>query len=282
MPILQVQLANTFNEFRATFNDAANAINYLDTTLLTGTLTANTSATISGTTDSSSTTTGALTVAGGVGIVKNVYIGQSADIAANVNIQGTTQSTSPTTGSLKTAGGAGIAKNLFVGGVVDITDVTQSTSSTTGALIVDGGAGIAKNVYIGGDMQVTGNVTILGSNTSISTTQITLDDNMLQIANTNTANTVDIGFFGQYGEGAANLHSGFFRDATDGFWKLFKDYAAEPSTTISLTANGYRYANLAVDTISAQTALVLGTTTYTTQTIATPGKAIAMAIVFGG
>jgi hypothetical protein len=282
MTILQVQLANTFNEFRSTFNDAANAINYFDTTLLTGTITANTSATISGTTDSSSTTTGSLKTAGGLGVVKSVYIGQSADIAANVNIQGTTQSTSATTGSLKTAGGAGIAKNLYVGGVLDVLDVTQSTSPTTGSLMTDGGAGIAKNLYVGGDMQVTGNVTILGTNTSISTTHINVEDNMLQIANNNTANTLDLGFFGQYSDGAANLHSGFFRDASDGFWKLFKGYNVEPSTTISLTANGYLYANLAVDTISAQTALVLGTTTYTTQTIATPGKAIAMAIVFGG
>jgi hypothetical protein len=275
MPILQVQLANTFNEFRSTFNNAANAINYLDTTLLTDTIIANTTATITGTTQSSSTTTGALIVVGGAGIAKNAYIG------GNTVISDTTDATSATTGSLRTSGGAGIAKSLFVGGVVDILDVTQSTSPTTGSLMTDGGVGIAKNLYVGGDVQVTGNLTILGSNSSISTTQVNIEDNMLQIANTNTANTIDLGFFGQYSDGSGNLHSGFFRDASDGVWKLFKGYNVEPATTINLTGNGYVYANLLVDTISAQTALVLGSTSFTGNTIATTGKSIAMAIVFG-
>ena len=211
MTISQVALANTFGEFRTTFNDAANVINYLDTTILTGTLTVNTSA----------------------------------------SITGTTESTSTTTGSLKTAGGLGVVKNAYVGGIVDVANTTQSTGVTTGALIVDGGAGIAKNVYVGGDLQVTGNVTILGANSAISTTQINIEDNMLQIANNNIANTVDIGFFGQYGEGAGNVHSGFFRDASDGTWKLFKDYNVEPSTTINVSANGFAYANLVVDSLQA-------------------------------
>ena len=211
MTISQVALANTFGEFRTTFNDAANVINYLDTTILTGTLTVNTSA----------------------------------------SITGTTESTSTTTGSLKTAGGLGVVKNAYVGGIVDVANTTQSTGVTTGALIVDGGAGIAKNVYVGGDLQVTGNVTILGANSAISTTQINIEDNMLQIANNNIANTVDIGFFGQYGDGAGNVHSGFFRDASDGTWKLFKDYNVEPSTTINVSANGFAYANLVVDSLQA-------------------------------
>jgi hypothetical protein len=277
MPISQVALTNTFGEFRTTFNDAANVINYLDTTILTGTLTVNTSA----------------------------------------SITGTTESTSTTTGSLKTAGGLGVVKNLYVGGIVDVANTTQSTSVTTGALIVDGGAGIAKNMYVGGDMQVTGNITILGSNSAISTTQINIEDNMLQIANNNVANTVDVGFFGQYSDGAGNVHSGFFRDASDGTWKLFKDYNVEPSTTINVSANGFAYANLIVDSLQAnnkitttggvdklttatgavsvsgssspssgQVLTATGSTTATWQTPAaggvTTGKAIAMALVFGG
>lgn len=242
MSISQVQLSNTFNQFRQSFNDAANAINYLDTTLLTGTLTVNTSATFSGTTQSSSTGTGSAVVAGGLGVAKNVY----------------------------------------VGGNTVISDTTDSTSSTTGSLRTAGGAGIVKNLYVGGDVQITGNLTVVGTNTAFSTTQVNVDDNMLQIANNNTANTVDIGFFGQYSDGSGNLHSGFFRDASDGFWKLFKGYSVEPSSTINVSASGYEHANLLVNTISAQTSLILGTTTFTSSTIATPGKAIAMAIVFGG
>lgn len=310
MAITQVQLSNTFNDFRTSFNDAANVINYFDTTLLTGTLTVNNTATLLGTTESTSISTGAVVASGGVGIAKNLYVGGIVDITSttqstststgalivdggvgivknayiggNTVISDTTESTSSTTGSLRTSGGAGVAKSLFVGGIVDVADTTQSTGITSGALIVDGGAGIAKNVYVGGDLEVTGNLTILGSNSAISTTQVNLEDNMLQIANNNTANTIDFGFFGMYGEGSGNLHSGFFRDASDGVWKLFKNYNVEPATTISVTANGYQFANLAVDTISAQTALVLGSTTFTQSNIATTGKAIAMAIVFGG
>ena len=185
-------------------------------------------------------------------------------------------------------------------------------------MIVDGGAGIAKNMYVGGDMQVTGNITILGSNSAISTTQINIEDNMLQIANNNVANTVDVGFFGQYSDGAGNVHSGFFRDASDGTWKLFKDYNVEPSTTINVSANGFAYANLIVDSLQAnnkitatggidkltyatgaisvagsstpsngQVLTATGSTTATWQTPSagggvTTGKAIAMALVFGG
>lgn len=310
MAITQVQLSNTFNDFRTSFNDAANVINYFDTTLLTGTLTVNSTATLLGTTESTSISTGAVVASGGVGVAKNLYVGGIVDISSttqstststgaliadggagiaknayiggNTVISDTTESTSTTTGSLRTSGGAGVAKSLFVGGIVDIANTTQSTGITSGALIVDGGAGIAKNVYVGGDMQVTGNLTILGSNSSISTTQVNVEDNMLQIANNNTANTVDIGFFGQYSDGAANLHTGFFRDASDGVWKLFKNYNVEPSTTINLTGNGYEFANLSVNAITAQTALTLGSTTFTQSNIATTGKAIAMAIVFGG
>ena len=310
MTISQVALTNTFGEFRTTFNDAANVINYLDTTILTGTLTVNTSASITGTTESTSTTTGSLKTAGGLGVVKNAYVGGIVDVA------NTTQSTSISSGALIVDGGAGIAKNLYVGGIVDVTDTTQSTSVTTGALIVDGGAGIAKNMYVGGDMQVTGNLTILGSNTSLSTTQIVIEDNILQLSHLNSADVVDIGFIGGYNNGA-NVHSGFFRDASDGTWKLFKDYNVEPSTTINVSANGFAYANLIVDSLQAnnkitttggvdklttatgavsvagsgapesgQVLTATGSTTATWQTPAaggvTTGKAIAMALVFGG
>jgi len=58
-------------------------------------------------------------------------------------------STSTTTGALTVIGGIGVSGNVYTGGIVDITSTAASTSTSTGALIVDGGAGIAGNVNAG-------------------------------------------------------------------------------------------------------------------------------------
>ena len=71
-------------------------------------------------------------------------------VSQAVTFADTTQSTSSSTGAVIVSGGVGIAKNVYAGGTVTIADTTQSTSSSTGAVIVSGGVGIAKNVHLGG------------------------------------------------------------------------------------------------------------------------------------
>ena len=114
-----------------------------------------------------------------------------------VSIRGTTQSTSCTTGALRVAGGVGIAKNLYVcgkigpavfSGTVTIegeltlednvniegtTIFTKTTNNTlcnvnTGAVQFDGGVGIAKNVSIGQGLCVQNNSTFIGNITGAS------------------------------------------------------------------------------------------------------------------
>ena len=72
---------------------------------------------ITSNTTSTSSTSGALVVTGGVGISKKLFVGD------------TTQSTSTTTGALQIAGGVGIAKNLSVGKQLNLTGTSAAGDS---------------------------------------------------------------------------------------------------------------------------------------------------------
>jgi hypothetical protein len=98
--------------------------------------------------ESTSINMGALKVAGGTGIEKNLYVGGETHI---VNATG---SSSITTGALVVGGGAGIAEKLYVGGDTHIESATSSTSLTTGALVVSGGLGVASAGRIGGELYI--------------------------------------------------------------------------------------------------------------------------------
>jgi hypothetical protein len=148
--------------------------------------------------------------------------------------------------------------------ILTLAGTTDASSTTTGTLKVAGGVGIAKKLYVGTDLNVTGNsvftgnVSFLGSNTLISTTVVNIEDNILQLSHLNPSDLVDIGFIGGYNNGA-NVHSGLFRDATDDTWKLFRNYTAEPSTTIDVSANGFAWANLAIGALSTANSITVAT-----------------------
>lgn len=99
---------------------------------------------ISDTTASSSTTTGALICAGGMGVAGKLYVG------GDVNFSSTTASTSASTGALTVAGGCGVAGAVHAGGIIRTHSTTTSTTINTGALLVDGGCGIHENLNVGG------------------------------------------------------------------------------------------------------------------------------------
>jgi len=93
---------------------------------------------VSDATDSTSTSTGAVTIDGGLGVLKNI----SSD---TMYLYSTTESSSPTTGALIIDGGMSVAKRI-TGWDMRLKDTTESTSSPTGALIVDGGISVAKRI----------------------------------------------------------------------------------------------------------------------------------------
>lgn len=106
---------------------------------------------IGASTQSTATYNGALVVVGGVGIGRNLNVGE------DVVINGSTQSATSGTGALIVRGGAGIGYDLSVGGNIRASSTVQSNDIDEGALVIDGGAGIAKNLYVGGDFHLQGN-----------------------------------------------------------------------------------------------------------------------------
>lgn len=127
--------------------------------------------------------------------IETVANGNVDFTGAIVNIKNTTDSGSPTTGALKIAGGVGISKNMIVGGNIQMGGVGEfridypnigagrllidnmgdmflnrgvlsvlcpndTNSLTTGALKVAGGVAITKSLQVGANLTVNGNGTL--------------------------------------------------------------------------------------------------------------------------
>ena len=127
---------------------------------------------VTSTTASSSKTTGAVTIGGGLGVVGALF-GAAATLDGVVNLTDDTTSTSATTGALKVVGGISTQENLHIGGVSKVYGTTNATSKTTGALIVAGGIGVSedihgKNVFV--EDVVSNSVVILDTTTSTTAT----------------------------------------------------------------------------------------------------------------
>jgi hypothetical protein len=114
---------------------------------------------------------------------------------------------------------------------------TYLSSSIIGSLSTSG------NLTVGGNLVVNGNSTI------INTTSYTIEDNILQIADGNPADTLDLGFVGHRTVASTLQHTGLVRDASAGNWRLFSNVTAQPGTTIDFT--NAVYDDLVVGNISA-------------------------------
>ena len=194
-------------------------------------------------TDATTTTSGALQVLGGLGVVKSIHAADTtfesvnitnntnstdkdtgalivqsggAGIELNLNVGGTgkiwdaTDATTTTSGALKVVGGLGVEKTIFAAdmssGSVNITDTTISANTISGALQVAGGVGVANNVHVGNDVYI-------GSNLNVDTTTLHVDSvsNRVGIGKTNPGFTLDINgdinFSGDLYEGGSQFIS---------------------------------------------------------------------------
>jgi hypothetical protein len=165
--------------------------------------------------------------------------------------------TSSLTGTITNAQLDGsIANDKLANSSITVTDGSNSTATALGGTITFAGtnnevtvAESSGTVTIGlpDNVTIAGNLTVSGTTTEVSSTTINVADPLLSMAtNNNSADAVDIGFYGLYDtSGSQDLYAGLFRDASDsGKFKLFKDNQAEPTTTVNTSGTGYTVATL--------------------------------------
>ena len=142
----------------------------------TGAPTYNNTLTLTGTTLTTSTQSGALIVAGGVGIGGNLYVG--GEIVANrltiqyttvtttlvttddiIRTYNSTNATSTSTGALQVTGGAGIGGDLWVGGTIYVLNATIGTAvnisgGSTGTVLFQDASSSTKFTNAGNDNDI--------------------------------------------------------------------------------------------------------------------------------
>jgi hypothetical protein len=187
---------------------------------------------------------------------------------------------------INVVGGNGLVANatgVHVGAANGINVTADTVGVTTGSTLTVNNSGIHVNSALSiTDLSLTGNLNVLGTLTTIDTTNLTVKDSLIELANGNaTTDVLDIGLYGQYGATGAK-YTGLFRDATDGIYKLFVGSQTEPTTTVDTAAAGYTTATLQAFlnsgglvsnatnvTLTANSTLAVGITANTL-TLATP------------
>lgn len=107
-------------------------------------------------------------------------------------------------------------------------------------------------IQVDHDVTVAGNLTVTGSLVTINVSTLAVTDSLIHLATNNTiSDTLDIGFFGNYQVGGGDHeHTGLFRDATDGVYKLFQGLTVAPTTTVDTSNNTFSLATLEAYLIS--------------------------------
>lgn len=224
----------------------------------------------------------------------------------NVHIEISTESTSPTTGALTVVGGVGISGSLNVQGNVDIegtivfggggTTVETSNLAVTDPFVFVGSGNTSDIVDLGLITEHT--ITVVGIASNVSNKALTNNvatlttsaDHTYRVGDVVLVDGIDATFNGTYAitsvpttttftyaKTAANVGStavspeveihvekrrvydGVVRDTTDNVVKFFQNLVAKPTTTIDFTEAGVTYADLKIKSLDALGNLTVGT-----------------------
>ena len=188
----------------------------------------------------------------------------TATIAADSVALGT-DTTGDYVSTITSGTGIGVASGTGEGSVPTITNTGVvslagtanqiNVNSSNGSVIV----GLPNDVTVNNNLTVEGNLFVRGTAVTLNTASVTLNDPLVRFGNANPANSLDIGFYGEFVSGATTKYTGLYRDHDDGKYRLFRDSTVNPTgNTISTADSGYTIASLVANltggTVSGLTA----------------------------
>ena len=166
---------------------------------------------IDGITEATSTTSGALRVSGGVGIVSSLYVGQNLNVGGDSNLSGSLSITQNVVVDGNTTLGNSAGDSVTITGVTTVTgSITQTgTFTNVGGVTIDS-IGISSNVirtasgsgntlYIDpypdglsneGTVVIKGDLQVDGTSTIVNSTSVTVNEPILNLGDVYTVRTV--------------------------------------------------------------------------------------------
>jgi hypothetical protein len=171
------------------------------------------------------------------GIISNTS-GVFADAANGISVDAS---------GINVTAGDGLVANatgVHVVAANGISVAADSVGVTTGSTLTVNSTGIHVNSALSiTDLVLSGNLDINGTLTTVDTTNLSVTDSIISLARSNAVDTLDIGFYGTFNDGATK-YSGLFRDASDGTYKLFAGQIPEPTTTVDTANVNFAFATL--------------------------------------
>lgn len=164
--------------------------------------------------------------------------------------------------SVNNSGGFGTLSYVDSTGVISYqgpttAEIRSQFTAGTGVTIAAGQISIGQDVGLTdsvqfqsgaftGDVIINGNLTVAGTQTVTTQNELRISNALLKVADSNYADTVDIGVVGSYSDDGTILRrAGFFRDATNGEWYAFNNLrqngldSSSPDQTINVADSSF-------------------------------------------
>tara|TARA_B100000900_G_scaffold415854_1_gene447534 strand:+ start:32331 stop:33818 length:1488 start_codon:yes stop_codon:yes gene_type:complete len=173
---------------------------------------------------------GAATVGSTLGVTSTITAGADVDITGEVNAA-----------SAAIVGAASIGSTLTAGADVDITGEVNAAS-----------AAIVGAATVGGVLTVSGNLIVSGTTTTVSSTTVEINDNLIKLAANQTAtdaDLVDTGLYMTFDDSDTQKFSGMFRDKSNSnkAFVFIEGITGEPGNEVSYTASNLAYIEAIID-----------------------------------